>query len=140
MILAAGLAAIAGCGVSENVVVGEPAASQAQAGAEFSLAAIDGARMAQLRPGDVVRLDLGAEAGVIEARTLRVEQLDEGRVSWTGAVIGTGDQPEGEATLIINGPMVTGSVRTAAGATYRIRPTEQGNVVEATDHATMAPD
>lgn len=115
------------------------AAATSRPMADVSISAIDVARMAQLRPGDAVRLDLGPPAGVIEARTVRTERLDGGRVGWTGAVRVPGG-PDGEASLVINGRAVTGSVRAALGKTYRIRPTANGNVVEATDHGAMRPD
>ena len=144
--------ALAGCGVAQAPSVGgatdvQPArgdvaiASDSDANAAVTpLGAvdIDLARLATARAGDTFDLNLGA-VGRVATRTQRVERLDAGRFSWAAQTLAQG-VPDGEATLIIDGSAITGSVRTPDGVLYRIKPSEHGNTIERVDTGQMPPD
>ena len=104
----------------------------------ISIAHVDGAAVSKLRAGDIVRLDLGAP-GVFRAKTQAVQTVENGRIVWSGTVLDLESRP-GDATLVIAGDRVTGSVRTGGGKLYRISPTATGNKGELVDPAAMGAD
>jgi hypothetical protein len=142
--------ALIGCGSSETsnssgAPDAQPVTAEAMrrqdngvATTELGAVSIDVARLANARPGDAFDLDLGA-AGSIATRTIAVERLGEGRFSWSARTIAQG-APDGEATLIVDGAAITGSVRTPEGVLYRINPTENGNTIERVDTGQMPLD
>lgn len=99
---------------------------------------IDVARLANAHTGETFDLNLGA-AGRVATRTLSVERLEGGRFSWTAHTVAAG-AADGEATLVVDGAAVTGSVRTPDGVLYRIKPSERGNTIERVDTGQMPPD
>ncbi len=144
--------AVVGCGSAETPDTGGATDAQtasagvtsdqgsSASGAVTQLGAvdIDLTRLASARAGDAFDLNLGA-AGSVAVRTIAVERLGEGRYSWTAHTIGQG-APDGEATLVVDGAAVTGSIRTPEGVLYRIKPSEQGNTIERVDGGQMPPD
>ncbi len=133
---------LSGCGVGQPPGAGEaaPAAGDEQPPLVTALGAFEIGieQLAAARAGDTINLDLGA-GGVVVARTLSVDRLEGGRFSWRAQTIAEG-APEGEAIFIVDGGAITGTVRTPQGALYRIRPSEQGNMLERVDAANMPPD
>ena len=78
---------------------------------------------------------------IVLARAVAVEMQD-GRLLWRGEVAApTASMPPGMATLVVNGDNVTGSIRTADGRMYRLRPLGGGETaIIQLDYATMPPD
>ena len=78
---------------------------------------------------------------IVLARAVAVEMQD-GRLLWRGEVAApTASMPPGMATLVVSGDNVTGSIRTADGRMYRLRPLGGGETaIIQLDYATMPPD
>lgn len=139
-----------GCGSAETpnssgATDTQPEAAETMSNQDTSVAttqlgavSIDAARLADARPGDVFDLNLGA-GGRVATRTVAVERLGEGRFSWSARTIAQG-APDGEATLVVDGAAITGSVRTPEGVLYRIKPSGEGNTIERVDTGLMPPD
>ena len=142
--------AIAGCSPAQTPTkIGSPeapnlgTANEADDGAMAAVTPIgavdiDVSQLANARAGDAFELDLGP-AGRVATRTLSVERLEGGRFSWTARTLASGGA-EGEATLVVDGAAITGSVRTPEGVLYRIKPYEQGNWIERVETERMPPD
>jgi hypothetical protein len=90
--------------------------------------------------GQAVELKLTPDVAVV-ARAVAVES-DGGRLQWRGEIAGgAADLPPGLATLIVGPDGITGSVRTADGALYRLRPLGGGETaIVKLDYATMPAD
>ena len=90
--------------------------------------------------GQSIELKLTPEVAVV-ARAVAVES-DGGRLQWRGEIVGgAADLPPGLATLVVGPDGITGSVRTADGALYRLRPLGDGETaIVKLDYATMPAD
>jgi hypothetical protein len=90
--------------------------------------------------GQSIELKLTPEVTVV-ARAVAVES-DAGRLQWRGEIAGgAADLPPGLATLVVAPAGITGSVRTADGALYRLRPLGGGETaIVKLDYATMPAD
>lgn len=79
------------------------------------------------RQGQRLTLDLAPERQLSMA-TLSRQRLPDGRQLVKGRV-----GQRGDATLMVDGNDIVGTIKTGEGETYRVRPTRNGNVIEKLD-------
>lgn len=84
-----------------------------------------------LRQGQRTTLEL-APRRQVEMTTLSRQRLQGGRQLVKGRV-----GQRGEATLMVDGNDIVGTIKTGEGETYRIAPTPNGNVLKKLDWATI---
>jgi hypothetical protein len=98
---------------------------QAQRGAgEINIARLENQRLRNATAGQVVQFQV-APTRTISARAIGVE-TSGGATIWRGEVAAESDRPPGIATIVMTSAGATGTIHSADGRTYRLRPLAGG--------------
>lgn len=99
---------------------------QSQRGAgELNIARLQTQALRAAVAGQTVQFQVTPTRSV-SARALAVETSGDTTI-WRGEVAGQGNRPPGTATLVMTGVGVTGTIHSADGRTYRLRPLPGGD-------------